>query len=106
MLLGVSRPAMPTYANAAKFLGYAIAAPLSYYYFGILGALLAFFSAGEAIKYIAMWLLSRGHNLAFARDDLALSVLFLMTALLARKLLFFIGLTGDISHSCSLGSQH
>ena len=95
MLLGVSRPAMPTFANAAKFLGYAIAAPLSFYYFGFLGALLAF-SAGEVIKYVAMWLLSRGHNLAFARDDLALSILFLLTILIARKLLFLIGLTGDI----------
>jgi O-antigen/teichoic acid export membrane protein len=95
MLLGVSRPAMPTYANAAKFLGYAIAAPLSFYYFGFLGALLAF-SAGEAIKYVAMWLLSRGHNLAFARDDLALTILFLLAILIFRELLFSIGLTGDI----------
>jgi O-antigen/teichoic acid export membrane protein len=92
MLLGVSRPATTTYANAAKFLGYAIAAPLSYYYFGFLGALLAF-SAGEAIKYVAMWLLSRRHNLSFARDDLALSALFAVTALVARKLFYVVGLT-------------
>jgi O-antigen/teichoic acid export membrane protein len=95
MLLGVSRPAITTYANGAKFLGYAIAAPVSFYYFGFLGALLAF-SAGESIKYVALWLLSRRHHLSFARDDLALSILFIVSILLARKVLYMLGLTTGI----------
>lgn len=95
MLLGVSRPAMPTYANAAKFLSYAIATPIAFIYFGFLGAILAL-GVGEAIKYIALWLQSRRHYLSFARDDLALSVVFVVSILAFREGFSAIGLTSDL----------
>lgn len=95
MLLGVSRPAMPTYANGAKFLSYAVATPIAFHYFGFLGAIIALIF-GEAIKYVSLWVQSRGHNLSFARDDLALSLLFLASIGLFRELLFAMGLTPDL----------
>lgn len=95
MLLGVSKPAMPTYANAAKFVSYAIATPLAFLYFGLFGAILAL-TIGEAIKYVVLWVLSRSHNLSFARDDLGLSIIFLLSILLFRAVLFKIGLTSSL----------
>jgi hypothetical protein len=51
---------------------------------------------GEAIKYVVLWLQSRRHNLSFARDDLALSIAFVLSIPLFRELLFQIGLTPDL----------
>jgi O-antigen/teichoic acid export membrane protein len=95
LLLGVSRPAMPTYANGAKFLSYAVAIPIAFHFFGFLGAILAL-SAGEGIKYIALWLQARSHHLSFARDDLVLSVAFVLSILLAREAMFALGLTASL----------
>jgi O-antigen/teichoic acid export membrane protein len=95
LLLGVSRPSMPTYANAAKFLSYAVATPVAFLYFGFIGAIIAL-GIGEAIKYVVLWLQSRRHNLSFARDDLALSIAFVLSIPLFRELLFQIGLTPDL----------
>lgn len=95
ILLGVSKPAMATYANAAKFLSYAIAAPVAFHYFGLIGAVLAL-SAGEAIKYVSLWLQSRSHNLGFGRDDAALSVAFFLSVAAFREALFGIGLTSNL----------
>ena len=95
MLLGVSKPAMPTFANAAKFLSYAIAMPLAFHYLGFFGAILAL-SVGEAVKYVALWGQSRSHNLSFARDDLVLSMVFVISILAFREALFAIGLTPDL----------
>jgi O-antigen/teichoic acid export membrane protein len=95
LLLGVSRPAMPTYANGAKFLSYAVATPVAFHYFGFIGAVIAL-SFGEAIKYVSLWVQSRRHHLSFARDDLALSVMFLLSMGIFRELLFLVGLTADL----------
>ena len=55
MLLGVSKLAMPTYANGAKFLSYAVATPVAFHYFGFFGAILAL-AVGEGIKYVSLWI--------------------------------------------------
>ena len=95
MLLGVSKPAMPTYANGAKFLSYAVATPVAFHYFGFFGAILAL-AVGEGIKYVSLWIQSRRHNLSFARDDLALSIVFVLSIVLAREIFFAVGLTGNL----------
>jgi O-antigen/teichoic acid export membrane protein len=95
MLLGVSKPAMATFANAAKFVSYAVAAPIAFYYFGLVGAVLAL-SAGEAIKYVSLWLQSRSHHLGFGRDDAALSIMFLLSVAVFREALFGLGLSSNV----------
>jgi O-antigen/teichoic acid export membrane protein len=96
ILLGVSRPAITTYANAAKFLSYAVATPVAFLYVGFIGAVIAFV-VGEAVKYVVLWALSRSHNLSFARDDLALTIVFVAAIALAREVTFAMGLTANLS---------
>lgn len=95
ILLGVSRPALTAYANGAKLLGIAIAAPLAFHFYGFTAALLAL-AAGELIKYVALWIPCRKHHLSFARDDLLVTVVFLLSIVVIREMLFTIGLTGDL----------
>jgi O-antigen/teichoic acid export membrane protein len=95
ILLGVSRPALAAYANGAKLLAIAIAAPLAFHFYGFTAALLAL-ASGELVKYLSLWFLCRKHSLNFARDDLLATTLFLGSVIVIRELLFAIGLTGNL----------
>ena len=95
ILLGTGKPAYTTTANAAKLATLVVGIPIAFHYEGLLGAVLII-NVGEAVRYVTLWWFSRRQHLGFGRDDLALTILFLITIPVARKLLWSIGLSGDI----------
>lgn len=96
ILLGTGKPAYTTGANAAKLATLVVGIPIAFHYEGLLGAVLVL-NAGEAVRYVVLWCFGRRQHLGFGRDDLALTILFLITILVGRKLLFSIGVTGDFA---------
>jgi O-antigen/teichoic acid export membrane protein len=95
VLLGTGRPAYTALANASKLAAYVIGVPVAFHYYGLMAAIVVL-NAGEVVRYVVLWLFSRRKHLAFGRDDLALTILFLLTILIVRKLLSLAGLTGNI----------
>jgi O-antigen/teichoic acid export membrane protein len=79
ILMGLARPAYPALSNAAKLITYLIGVPLAFYLYGFVAAV-AVISAGEIVKYVALWLLSHKEHLQFGRDDAALTIAFMGTA--------------------------
>ncbi len=95
VLLGVAKPAYTAIANGAKLLSLVIFVPLAFHYFGLMAAIVVL-NAGEVVRYGVLWLFSRRAHLAFGRDDLALTILFLIAVVAARELLAALGLTSGI----------
>ena len=96
VLLGTAKPAFPAIANAAKLATFIIGVPIAFHYYGLLGALIVL-NVGEVVRYIVLWAFSRRQHLAFGRDDLALTTLFIIGVLAARELFWLVGLTGDLN---------
>lgn len=96
VLLGMGKPAYTTGANAAKLITLIIGVPIAFGYWGLIGAVLVL-NVGEAARYLVLWWLGRRQHLGFGRDDLALTILFLIAIPAVRKLLWSIGLTGDVA---------
>jgi O-antigen/teichoic acid export membrane protein len=86
ILMGLSRPAYPALSNAAKLVTYLVGAPLAFYFSGFLAAV-AVISAGEIVKYVALWVLSHKEHLHFGRDDLVLTLIFVGAALISSELM-------------------
>jgi hypothetical protein len=103
ILLGTGKPAYTTGANAAKLATLVIGIPIAFHYWGLLGAVLIL-NVGEAVRYVVLWAFGRRQHLGFGRDDMALTILFLITITFARELLFSIGATGDIASLFPIGS--
>ncbi len=95
VLLGMARPAYTAIANGAKLLTFIIGVPIAFHYYGLMAAIIVL-NAGEVVRYVVLWLFSRRKHLAFGRDDLALTVLFLMALVGARELLFVLGLASGM----------
>jgi O-antigen/teichoic acid export membrane protein len=95
VLLGMGKPAYTTTANGAKLATLLVGVPIAFSYWGLMGAVMVL-NAGEAVRYVILWWFGRRQHLGFGREDLALTVLFLIAIPLVRKLLWSIGLTGDI----------
>lgn len=108
ILLGLSRPAYPALSNAAKLATYVIAAPLAFHFYGFTAAVFVI-SAGEIVKYAALWILSHKEHLHFGRDDLVLTLAFTGTGIAITELMHFVGLTAVLTsiniHSMT-GSFH
>jgi O-antigen/teichoic acid export membrane protein len=96
VLLGMGKPAYTTGANAAKLITLIIGVPIAFTYWGLIGAVLVL-NVGEAARYLVLWWFGRRQHLGFGRDDLALTILFLIAIPAVRKLLWSIGLTGDVA---------
>lgn len=90
ILMGLSRPAYPALSNAAKLATYLIGAPLAFHFFGFIAAV-AVISAGEVVKYAALWVLSHKEHLHFGRDDLILTLTFAGTAAISSELTHLAG---------------
>ena len=90
ILLGLSKPAYPAISNAAKLITYMVGVPVAFAYFGFTAAVVVI-SAGEIVKYVALWLLSHKQHLHFGRDDLGLTLAFAITAIALRELLYVFG---------------
>jgi O-antigen/teichoic acid export membrane protein len=95
VLLGMARPAYSAIANGAKLLTFIIGVPIAFHYYGLMAAIIVL-NAGEVVRYIVLWLFSRRKHLAFGRDDLALTILFLTALVGARELLFVLGLASGM----------
>jgi O-antigen/teichoic acid export membrane protein len=95
VLLGMGKPGYTTGANAAKLVTLVIGVPIAFSYWGLIGAVLIL-NVGEAVRYLVLWWFGRRQHLGFGRDDLALTILFLIAIPAVRKLLWSIGLTGDV----------
>ena len=95
VLLGMARPAYTAIANAAKLLTFVIGVPIAFHHYGLMAAIVVL-NAGEVIRYVVLWLFSRRKHLAFGRDDLALTLLFLIAIVGARELLVVLGLASGI----------
>jgi O-antigen/teichoic acid export membrane protein len=95
ILLGTGKPAYTTGANAAKLATLIIGIPIAFLHWGLLGAVLVL-NAGEAVRYVVLWAFGRRQHLGFGRDDLMLTILFLVTIPFVREILSSIGATGDI----------
>ena len=80
ILMGLSRPAYPALSNAAKLISYVIGVPLAFTLYGFTAAV-AVIAAGEFVKYVALWILSHKEHLHFGRDDVVLTLAFIVTAL-------------------------
>lgn len=105
ILLGLSRPAYTAISNAAKLATYVIGVPLAFYLYGFVACVIVI-SAGEIVKYVALWILSHKERLHFGRDDLALTLAFGVTAVLVRQGVTLIGLNhvGHVSVRALIGS--
>jgi O-antigen/teichoic acid export membrane protein len=103
ILMGLSRPAYPALSNAAKLLTYVVGVPLAFYFYGFTAAV-AVIAAGEVVKYVALWALSHKEHLRFGRDDLMLTISFVVAAFLLRELTHALGLTsgGATMHARTL----
>jgi O-antigen/teichoic acid export membrane protein len=91
ILMGLSRPAYPALSNTAKFITYLVGVPLAFHFYGFIAAV-AVISAGELVKYVALWALSHKEHLRFGRDDLALTILFAVTGALLWEAVRLLGL--------------
>jgi O-antigen/teichoic acid export membrane protein len=85
ILMGLSRPAYPALSNAAKLATYLIGVPIAFQLYGFIAAV-AVITAGEVVKYFALWILSHKEHLRFGRDDLVLTLVFGGTAVAAGEL--------------------
>jgi O-antigen/teichoic acid export membrane protein len=95
ILMGLSRPAYPALSNGAKLVTYLVGAPLAFYFSGFLAAV-AVISAGEIVKYVALWVLSHKEHLHFGRDDLVLTLIFVGAALISSEVMHFAASQGGV----------
>ena len=95
ILMGLARPAYPALSNTAKLITYLVGVPLAFYFYGFVAAV-AVISAGEIVKYVALWLLSHKEHLQFGRDDAALTVAFIGTAFVIGEVTRFLHVGGGI----------
>lgn len=90
ILMGLSRPAYPAFANAAKLLTYLVGMPLAFAFYGFMAAVVVI-AAGEIVKYIVLWALTHKEHLRFGRDDFVLTLVFLVTAAGCHEILKLLG---------------
>lgn len=90
ILLGLGRAAYPALANTAKLVTYIVGVPLAFHWSGFTAAI-AVISAGEFVKYVALWALSHKEHLRFGRDDLVLTLVFMGSAVAAQEIVSMIG---------------
>jgi O-antigen/teichoic acid export membrane protein len=95
VLLGTSRPSNLAFANAAKLVVYCVGVPLAFKYLGLMAAV-SVLILGEIGRYIVLWIFSLRLRLGTAREDLGLTLVFLLAAVSLRELLSFLGVTGGI----------
>jgi O-antigen/teichoic acid export membrane protein len=108
ILMGLSRPAYPALSNSAKLLTYVVGVPMAFFLYGFTAAV-AVIAIGEFVKYVTLWMLSHKEHLRFGRDDLLLTIAFVVSAFLMRELTHELGWTaaaGPIHPKALVGSIH
>lgn len=95
ILMGLSRPAYPAVSNAAKLVTYLVGIPLAFHFYGFVAAI-AVIAAGEVVKYLTLWALTHKEHLRFGRDDLVLTIAFILTAWSFHELSQWLGWNSNI----------
>jgi O-antigen/teichoic acid export membrane protein len=95
VLLGTAKPVFPAIAQGAKLLTFIVGVPLAFHYSGLIAAIVVL-NAGEVVRYVVLWAFSRKQHLGFGRDDLALTLVFLVGVVVVREALTVLGLTSGI----------
>lgn len=95
IVVGMGHPKLAAMGNVAKLLTFIVGVPLALGWRG-LDAALIMLSAGEFVRYLVLWLMARREGVGFARDDLALTLLFVAATVGFRMLLAGFGLTTSL----------
>lgn len=96
ILVGMGHPRLSAAGNAAKLATYIVGVPIALTQGGF-NAVVLTLSAGEAVRYTTLWLLGRREGIGFARDDFAMTLLFVGAMLAFRESLAWVGLTSGIT---------
>ena len=96
LMMGVGKPASVGSSNLAKIVFLVLTLPLLLPRYGIIAAIFAF-AAAEAVRYAVLMWRTRVTGIAFSRQDIAATVVFVVAALTFREVTGLIGLTGGIS---------
>lgn len=95
ILMGLSRPAYPAFANTAKLVTYLVGMPLAFHFYGFMAAVVVI-ATGELVKYVTLWALTHKEHLRFGRDDLVLTLAFVGTAAGCHEILELLGWNSGI----------
>lgn len=95
IVMGKLNPSYTAYGNATKLATLLIGVPIVFINYGFTFALLVLV-AGEVVRYVTLWAFSRRQHLGFGRDDLALTVLFVIAIFGFRKVLTLMGIAEGI----------
>jgi hypothetical protein len=95
-IMGLGKPAGVAFANAAKLVVLVTLVPAVLHNGGYLTAVWTF-AAAEVARYAVLTLVQRQCGLAFLRQDLATTALFLASILALRSSLAVLGLTGGVA---------
>lgn len=104
MLMGSGRPAPGAFANCAKFATLIIGLPLAFGYGSLFTALLVIIGA-EAVRWIFVVPIVQKEKLATIGDDLLLTVLLLVAAVVSKLALGWVGLVPTITEWWALGAS-
>lgn len=104
MLMGTGRPAPGAFANGAKFVTMVIGLPLAFEHASLFVALLVLIVA-EAARWIFVVPILQREKLMTIGDDLVLTVLVIVTALVAKCAFGWVGLVPTIAQWWELGAS-
>ena len=90
ILLGIGRPSFMAVANLVKLTWVAVTVPLAFTKGGILVAI-AFFGAGDAVRYVVLTICQGREGLTFLRQDLACTALFVGSTIAFQEMVYAVG---------------
>ena len=95
MLMGIGKPSNVAFANAAKLLTVLLIVPQVLHRGGMLAAVCAF-AAAELVRYGVLVVQKRAAGLAFSKQDIAATLMFVCLVIFWREVTALVGLTGGL----------
>lgn len=95
MMMGIGKPSSVALSNAVKLAILAAALPFALVQYGINEAL-AVFVVAEAARYLVLMVKQRSAGVAFSRQDILATLIFIILIFAFRELTMLVGLTGGI----------
>lgn len=92
IMMGLGRPAGVAFGNGAKLIAIGAGLPLALAMYGLIGAL-AVLVLAEGVRYAVLALSKRRVGLGFVRQDLAMTMVFVLLAFIFRELTMVLGWT-------------
>jgi hypothetical protein len=96
MIMGVGAPSGVALGNVVKFGCIVVGLPLALASRGLLAVALVLVAA-DALRYVALVVRKRSHGLSFIGQDIAFTMVLIVTAVGLRVLTGLIGLTGGLA---------